>query len=220
MNDSKLLKSLPELKNSGFGQPSPRHGLKLLHWFATECYNEKCWKYNLEDFGFERFWNRKDKNGHKLLPDGKFFFYEVGNLKKWKKANKSSYMHHSYVLEDFTGECDESNMDRIIVSINKKKFNKIYVTEHNYKNNGFNKEATYCISKDLIMIIKDLTMDEFIQQTERQKNTEQNSDIDEVSDSEDMPFIPTSAKTQPYSKYQQQTPKRKESCMCCQCVIL
>ncbi|XP_041729617.1 uncharacterized protein LOC121560774 [Coregonus clupeaformis] len=35
--DGSRLSTIEDLKDSGFGRPPPRHGLKLLFWFANEC---------------------------------------------------------------------------------------------------------------------------------------------------------------------------------------
>lgn len=220
MSNPRTLYELTELKNSEFGQPFPRHGLKLLHWFGNDFLilnnNELCFKCNPKrgHFGFQKFRNRKDKNGVKLLPAGKFVYYEVGNLdKRSKKAGELP----SYVREAYTGKCDESNMDRIIVSIVKKRLNDIYVTTHIKGKKCFNKHATYCISKNLIMDIKGLTKDEFLQQTVVQEDAAQSSETDEAVDNdEEMPFIPKRTPTQPKPKTERQTDRDGG----CPCVIL
>ncbi|XP_060780871.1 uncharacterized protein LOC132888794 [Neoarius graeffei] len=156
------LNSITQLKESQFGQPRPRHGLKLLHWFACDClsFNQNnvmlshCCPKN-GDFGFHTYDNRYGG----LLPVVAFPYYEVGNLNKPGASNLPAY-----VQNDYTHRPDKSNMDRIIVSLNNKSFVKVYVTEHSDWSN-FNKQATYCISKDLIKTIKALALNEFLLQT-------------------------------------------------------
>ncbi|XP_058242687.1 uncharacterized protein LOC131351309 [Hemibagrus wyckioides] len=161
-----MLEEIDQLKQSGFGRPQPRHGLKLLYWFATDCltldqnYALKlsCYPGN-GDFGFHLFLNRYDRNGWKLLPDVTFNYYAVGNLSK-----RGAYNLPPYVREHYNKDINNSNKDRIIISSINMSVYTVYVTEHSDQSN-FNKRATYQISTRLIMIIRGLRLDEFLQRT-------------------------------------------------------
>ncbi|KAI5107666.1 hypothetical protein C0J45_1260 [Silurus meridionalis] len=162
----RTLEEIEQLEQSRYGRPSPRHGLKLLYWFAKNCLSFKQNNVMLSHcypskghFGFHTFENKYERNGYKLLPDVALPYYEVGNL------SKPTAQHlPSYVREDYTGLRDSSNKDRIIVSLNNKWLHSIYVTEHSDWS-SFNKQATYCISKHLIRMIRDLTLEEFLLKT-------------------------------------------------------
>ncbi|KAI5107665.1 hypothetical protein C0J45_1259 [Silurus meridionalis] len=162
----RTLEEIEQLEQSRYGRPSPRHGLKLLYWFAKNCLSFKQNNVMLSHcypskghFGFHTFENKYERNGYKLLPDVALPYYEVGNLSKPAAEHLPSY-----VREDYTGLRDRSNKDRIIVSLNNKWLHSIYVTEHSDWS-SFNKQATYCISKHLIRMIRDLTLEEFLLKT-------------------------------------------------------
>lgn len=156
------LKEIEQLEQSRYGRPRPRHGLKLLYWFANDCLSLdqnnvlqlSCYPMN-GDFGFHRFKNRYEIRGSKLLPDVNFPYYVVGNL-SYLDASKFP----KYVREDYTGSQDNS----IIVSIDNKWVHTVYVTEHRERS-SFSKYATYHISRHLIMIIRGLTLEEFLLRT-------------------------------------------------------
>lgn len=163
MSNPRVLKELTDLKNSRFGRPYPRHGLKLLYWFANEFMffnnnNKMCCQYNPNThfYGFHRFKNRKDKNGVKLLPDANLTYYVVGNLNSEGAGDLPDY-----VREDYSGSLNGSNMDRIIVSVDDQSIESVYVTEHSDQID-FDKEATFFVSKELLMIIREMTFEEFL----------------------------------------------------------
>ncbi|KAK2852253.1 hypothetical protein Q7C36_007454 [Tachysurus vachellii] len=179
MKKPKTLNELRHLEESGFGQRYPRHGLKLLYWFVNECvyfddYNNTCWQYNPDEgyFGFHLFKNRTDIYNEKLLPDVDLDYYEVGNLSR-PEANYLPY----YVLEDYNQNpyhC-ESNMERIIFSVDDECIDRVYVTEHSDQAD-FNKEATFGISRGLIKMISRLTLEDFLEKTgyyTEQENSDQ-----------------------------------------------
>ncbi|XP_056592052.1 uncharacterized protein wu:fc75a09 [Triplophysa dalaica] len=151
------IKDISELQESGFGQPWPRHGLKLLYWFADECISD-AWNDDMillcdptgGDFGFHFFSNRCNRPSVKLLPDVKFHYYVVGNLN-----SPGAYMLPDYVREDNTRRIeDNSNADRIIVCYpGENKFGKVYVTTHKDKSN-YDPSATFHITRTLIWLIK------------------------------------------------------------------
>ncbi|XP_073718250.1 uncharacterized protein [Misgurnus anguillicaudatus] len=161
------LNELAHLKDSGFGRPWPRHGLKLLHWFANECISfennneiySKCDPAQ-GDYGFHHYQNRSNRRGKKLLPEVNIPYYVVGNL-NLRGANQLP----TYVSEDNSTHNDDSNTDRIIISLHNNDWIKIvYVTQHNDQSE-YDPDATYRISKGLLMIISRMDLDEFLCET-------------------------------------------------------
>ncbi|XP_036439364.1 uncharacterized protein LOC118816870 [Colossoma macropomum] len=158
------LNELAHLKKSRFGRPEPRHGLKLLYWFANNCLSFNHYGMFSEcdptsrDFGFHPFNNRYDRNGVQLL-DVDSSYYVVGNL---NSAGADELP--DYVREDYTGLMDDSNMDRIIVSLDDDMFDRVYVTEHDMTRH-YNPSATYRISKGLLKIISNLELEDFLRKT-------------------------------------------------------
>ncbi|XP_051561620.1 uncharacterized protein LOC127445516 isoform X1 [Myxocyprinus asiaticus] len=162
------IKTISELEGSGFGRPCPRHGLKLLFWFADYCicyFNDdmflQCDPVR-GDYGFHFFENRRNKHKVKLLPDVNFPYYVVGNM-NYPGAD----MLPDYVVEDYT-YCrdDNSNADRIIVSVHEgNRFGKVYMTTHNDLSN-YDPRATFHITRTLLKIIKSyLNIDDFLRDT-------------------------------------------------------
>ncbi|KAK7160995.1 hypothetical protein R3I94_003841 [Phoxinus phoxinus] len=172
----KTLDDLAQLRDSGFGKPWPRHGLNLLYWFAKDCVSfgkdnvmiYKCYPAG-RDFGFHLFKKRKDDNGKKLLPDRYHPYYVVGNLniKKYPKAKDLP----EYVSKHYsTGQLD-SNTDRIIVSLcDKDDLKRVYVTKH-YDRSNYDPNATYQISRGLLMIIKEMSLEEFLEEINNRPQT-------------------------------------------------
>ncbi|XP_052463008.1 uncharacterized protein LOC128020238 isoform X5 [Carassius gibelio] len=79
----RTLNELSHLRETGFGQPYPRHGLSLLWWFADDCVEidddgNMIARYDPEhrDFGFHPFHNSEG-----ILPDNDLPYYEMGNLR-------------------------------------------------------------------------------------------------------------------------------------------
>nr|XP_046195499.1 uncharacterized protein LOC124026873 [Oncorhynchus gorbuscha] len=163
------LNNMEELRNSLFGRPSPRHGLKLLFWFANDYIvlkndNQMVANYDPEegDFGFHHFKNRLDCENNvckRLLPFSKYPFYDVGNL----HLTASDSMPE-YVSEDYTHQIDDSNMDRLIISMRPDRIvDKVYVTQHEDQK-SFDPDNTYCISRELLMIIRGHSLSNFLEQ--------------------------------------------------------
>ncbi|XP_053478107.1 uncharacterized protein LOC128606110 [Ictalurus furcatus] len=175
----KTVEEIEQLEQSRFGQPHPRHGLKLLYWFSNECLSLdqndvlqlSCDPIN-KDFGFHLFENRYERNSGKLLPNVAFPYYVVGNL-SYPYASKLP----GYVREDCTHSQDNSNMDRIIISLDNKWLHTVYVTQHSDQS-SFNKHATYRISKNLILNIRDLTLEEFLSRTGYSKQKTNTSPVE------------------------------------------
>ncbi|XP_051559191.1 uncharacterized protein LOC127444064 [Myxocyprinus asiaticus] len=189
-----ILKELSQLKESGFGQPLPRHGLRLLWWFARECVQinsnhrmtARCNPAKGE-FGFHRFHNRTEVNAEKLLPNTKLTYYEVGNL---NTLNAALLPH--YVTENYTGKTDDSNTDRIIISFDKNlnRFDSIYVTQHSDKLH-FDHNCTYQISQGLIKVIKSLGLEELEEAVNKQRSDSESSlQSESISDEESSDFRP------------------------------
>ncbi|KAF7687003.1 hypothetical protein HF521_015396 [Silurus meridionalis] len=142
---------MDELQSSRFGQPSPRHGLRLLYWFVQRCVEvdrnnqmvSLC-SPSSGDFGFRIFRNRDEGGKGHLLPDSSgLVYYELGNLSV--SGVKSL---PEYVRERYTGFQDKSNSDRIIVTLRSGTFLDIYVTRHETRMN-FNPCHTFRISREL-----------------------------------------------------------------------
>ncbi|XP_035645011.1 uncharacterized protein LOC118395370 [Oncorhynchus keta] len=157
------LSTIQDLKDSGFGRPPPRHGLKLLFWFANECvafnhHGNMLVKCHPErgDFGFHYFGNFEE-----ILPvlsrDRRESYFEVGNLntETYSKAEDlPDYVSQDYGLSLGYRLC---NKDRIIIRLKQGDVKATYVTEH--KENGgrgeFDSERTHLVNPDLIRIIRD-----------------------------------------------------------------
>ncbi|KAI5625185.1 hypothetical protein C0J50_15300 [Silurus asotus] len=163
MAELQTLNELDHLRNTEFGRPPPRHGLKLLYWFAKNCLSfddnkRMCWRFDPDDgeYGFHLFENRYNINGDQLLPDKDLPYYEVGNLSKSGAGDLPKYVRKNY-----TSHHDESNKDRIIVSVDEEWFDEVYITEHQGQA-SYNADATYRISRGLLMIIQRLTLKGFL----------------------------------------------------------
>ncbi|XP_016361945.1 uncharacterized protein LOC107703734 [Sinocyclocheilus anshuiensis] len=151
----KKITTISQLKECGFGQPWPRHGLKLLFWFAKHCIWVKGDNMFLacdptkEDFGFHLFENRCTKRKGKLLPDVNFPYYLLGDLN-----SPGADMLPNHIKEHNTGQQDDSNADRIIVTTHGQwRFGKIYVSMHKDQS-SFDPYATFHISRRLLKIIR------------------------------------------------------------------
>nr|XP_055060369.1 uncharacterized protein LOC129444049 [Misgurnus anguillicaudatus]XP_055060370.1 uncharacterized protein LOC129444049 [Misgurnus anguillicaudatus]XP_055060371.1 uncharacterized protein LOC129444049 [Misgurnus anguillicaudatus]XP_055060372.1 uncharacterized protein LOC129444049 [Misgurnus anguillicaudatus] len=164
----RTLNELSQLKDNRFGQPDPRHGLRLLWWFANECvsidsYGRMTAQCNptTRVFGFKRFSNRIEDDEDRLLPNNVTLpYYEVGNL------NDSGSLP-SYVTVNHNRNRADSNKDRIIVRYNSglRSFDRIYVTQHADHVN-FDQNHTYRISQGLIKTIQGFwNLEEFLRQT-------------------------------------------------------
>ncbi|XP_039511806.1 uncharacterized protein LOC120467094 isoform X2 [Pimephales promelas] len=160
------LNELSRLRDSGFGRPWPRHGLKLLYWFANDCVSfgkdnvmlSECEPAD-GDFGFHYFENRYDEYGDQLLPQMYFPYYVVGNLN-----SPGAEELPEYVSEDNSTDQHNSNTDRVIVSLYEEEwFHQVYVTQHHDRSN-YDPNATYRISRGLLMIIRRMSLDTFLEE--------------------------------------------------------
>ncbi|XP_035274934.1 uncharacterized protein LOC118227944 [Anguilla anguilla] len=165
------LNELTRLRDSEFGQPHPRHGLRLLYWLACECisYDDSLatllYMPDRGDYGFHYFKNREN-----ILPSPKeeYFYYEVGNLNK-----PNAQALPSYIRVNYNSNCADSNSDRVILSVGPCNIiDRIYVTEHQGKG-SFDRERTYRISKGLMNVIKNLELSAFLNKMGEDPNIRQ-----------------------------------------------
>lgn len=181
------MKTIPEkittirdLNGCGFGQPWPRHGLKLLYWFANDC----IWVNDDGDmflacnpakgvFGFHRFENRYTKRNEKLLPDVNFHYYLLGNLNL-----PGADMLPDYIKKHNGSWSDESNADRIIITDHgQRKFGKIYLTTHKDQSN-YDPYGTFHISRSLLKFIQSSpNLEEFLQSLGYQDKTSNQASV-------------------------------------------
>ncbi|XP_003197778.1 uncharacterized protein [Danio rerio] len=157
------LNELSQLKQSGFGQPEPRHGLNLLYWFAREYvdigYGEIIPKSSYPengDFGFHKFNNRIEDEDH-IVPIQNLPYYEVGNL-NYRNADELP----DYVRGKYSRNTPDSNKDRIIVRQDGNgKLSRVYVTEHSDAK-LFDSSKTYRVSQGLLQIINNRSREDFL----------------------------------------------------------
>nr|XP_046164304.1 uncharacterized protein LOC124001515 isoform X2 [Oncorhynchus gorbuscha] len=176
--EPKQLSTIQDLKENGFGQPHPRHGLRLLYWFATECveFNEhgnmllQC--NPKEDFGFHYF-----SNIEKILPDLSGCmeqYFEVGNLTYHKAEDLPNYVREysqSQCNKDRIISQSQCNKDRIIIRQKQGNVQDVmatYVTEHKQggRRGEFDAKRTHLVNPDLIRMIRDAAgLKKFLDQT-------------------------------------------------------
>lgn len=160
------LNELIQLKDSGFGQPRPRHGLNLLYWFAKDYIHfsngEIVPKYRPRngDFGFHTYHNRIEDDDDHIVPLQNLPYYEVGNLNARGADKLPNYVRANYSQSD-----PESNRDRIIVRQDASgNFNRVYVTEHSDPRR-FASSRTYRVSHGLLQIIKNMNREQYLERT-------------------------------------------------------
>ncbi|KAG7458557.1 hypothetical protein MATL_G00221520 [Megalops atlanticus] len=164
------LDNVNDLKRTEYGQPCPRHGLRLLLWLAQSCisidYNGNMRAlFSRGSHGFRHYGNLES-----ILPDVSHTnqeYYEVGNLNNpWAAGLPYS------VRQDYDSSHYASNMDRIIVRMrrNSNEIVEVYITEHELWSRNFCQERTYRVSPALIRALQSphVTPDTF--QTRGQSN--------------------------------------------------
>ncbi|KAK3507168.1 hypothetical protein QTP70_009361 [Hemibagrus guttatus] len=197
----KTLTSMAELRSSGFGQPAPRHGLRLLYWFVQNCVevNRQTSKISLcisttGNFGFRIFHNREERGKGHLLPDSSnLLYYELGNLSVFGAKSLPEY-----VREKYTGFQDKSNTDRIMVSLESGTFRSIYVTRHDSRMN-FDPIHTFCVGPELVRTIKKMQREDFLRAAKRRRNPGPRRDTMLHTESELLTAL-SAPSHQPYSQ--------------------
>ncbi|XP_048852139.1 uncharacterized protein LOC125720601 [Brienomyrus brachyistius] len=176
------LHCLDDLRKVSFGSEFPRHGLKLLYWFAVSCVEFspggvmklKCDPY-ARHFGFHYYGNYE-----KLLPEHKqcyFRYFVVGNLNPLthpRALDLPNYVKGTYG----SNGSFEQNMDRIIISFNNitKIITDVYITEHWHGLKCFRPDGTYLLSPELLKIVQQMTLTEFLTRTATKYYTDESSD--------------------------------------------
>nr|XP_055057039.1 uncharacterized protein LOC129441401 [Misgurnus anguillicaudatus] len=148
------LNNINDLKNVNYGRPAPRHGLQMLFWFSQRGnvdQNRFIINFNpvRGDFGFHYFGNR----GPAILPNrNDLTYYSVGNLNHRRATELPDYVRR------YSNDCSlESNMDRLIVSVdqnNPQRIHNVYITAHQRGRNSFDPDATYEIAPPLIQQLR------------------------------------------------------------------
>nr|XP_023657318.1 uncharacterized protein LOC111838501 [Paramormyrops kingsleyae] len=177
------LHCLDDLRKVSFGCEFPRHGLKLLYWFAVNCVefhpdgvmSLRC-DPDEGDFGFHHYGNYE-----KLLPERKHFYlryFVVGNLNPLTHPSAQDLPNYVRGTYGSNGSF-EHNMDRIIISFNdiRNIITDVYITEHWHRSNCFRPDATYLLSPELLKIIQQMTLTGFLTRTATNDYMDKSSDV-------------------------------------------
>ncbi|ROL40644.1 hypothetical protein DPX16_9638 [Anabarilius grahami] len=156
VSSQRKLYSIDDLRNSGYGNPPPRHELQLLFWFAqnVNVVNNNVGSnfYPSEDYGFRYFENRE-----RIVPPLNYWesYNEVGNLNS-PIANELPEYVQRYRN---TWHQSARNIDRLIISVDQQRpysISRVFITSHYHNSNDFNPDETYEIDPALILQIREI----------------------------------------------------------------
>ncbi|KAI2667858.1 hypothetical protein H4Q32_004455 [Labeo rohita] len=154
------LDDIDDFRSTNYVKHEPRHGLQLLFWFAQEVNVDQNSKeillhfdLNNGTYGFHEFGNREG-----ILPalESGQRYYEVGDLNSriYRGVTALPFYVQMYYRNS---DSHKRNMDRLIVSLDENRINRIhsvFITAHNQDLNNFNSDDTYEIDPALLSQIR------------------------------------------------------------------